>query len=187
MKLYSNKTKNHGFTLIEMLATMIILGVIAAIAAPNLLGMIRRQQVNNAITIINGAVKETQRQAIRQAVSCDLTINTVAETITATPTNPASDAICLSEVRSITNDGINNDSLDVRNNLNTPDTIRFSAKGNTTSGGTIIVSSEETLDQRCFVISNGLGITRTGIWNPTSPTGGPADKIGFDGSCDSNQ
>ncbi len=35
-----NVRKNHGFTLIEMLATAIIIAIVSAIAVPNLLGLV---------------------------------------------------------------------------------------------------------------------------------------------------
>ena len=48
MLLYNARKYNSGFTLIEMLATIVIIGVIAAIAAPNFLGLLNRNRVNEA-------------------------------------------------------------------------------------------------------------------------------------------
>ena len=164
MKMYPRnfyRTNHNGFTLIEMLAVTLIIGVIAAIAAPNLMALFSHHKVRNGMTIINGAIKEAQRQAIRQGIGCTVTINTAARTVTS---NPAS---CLAEQRNI-DDSVQNttDEVNIRTNLTTPggpaDSIQFSAKGNTISGGTIVVSSDKTDTQRCLVISNGLGLMRTG-------------------------
>ncbi|ELS02343.1 prepilin-type N-terminal cleavage/methylation domain-containing protein [Xenococcus sp. PCC 7305] len=184
MKIYHNnyyRANNNGFTLIEMLATVIILGIIGAIAAPNLMALFSHHRVNNALSIINGAVKEAQRQAIRQGISCTVTINPGdndpgERTIAAVP------ASCLPEVRLIDDDvDIANDDITVRVNLvPTANEITFSAKGNTTSGGTIAVFSDSSDTQRCFVIANGLGITRTG--NYTGPNADPVNAP----QCDSN-
>ena len=44
-----NVRKSQGFTLIEMLATGIIISIVAAIAAPNLLGLLNRNRVNQGL------------------------------------------------------------------------------------------------------------------------------------------
>ncbi len=150
----SYRINNSGFTLIETLVTAVIIGIIAAIAAPNLLGLFSHNRVKEAIATINGAIKETQRQAIRQGKQCEVKINKTTNIISGDPTD------CLLQQREI------NNSINIRANdsLGTLDTasISFSAKGTTTSAGTIVVSSDTTDTQKCFVISLGLGITRTG-------------------------
>ena len=156
MKEYSYNSyriNNSGFTLIETLVTAVIIGIIAAIAAPNLLGLFSHNRVKEAIATINGAIKETQRQAIRQGKQCEVKINKTTNIISGDPTD------CLLKQREI------NDSIEIRatNSLGNPEaSISFSAKGTTASIGTIVVSSNNTDTQKCFVISLGLGITRTG-------------------------
>ncbi len=147
----SYKVNNSGFSLIEMLVTALIIGILAAIATPNLLGLFSHNRVKEAIATINGAIKETQRQAIRQGKQCRININKTTKIINGDPTD------CLLQQREI------NDSIDIRTTLlGTPPNIIFSAKGTTTKSGTIVVSSDTTDTQKCFVISLGLGITRTG-------------------------
>lgn len=163
MKIYPRnfyRTNHNGFTLIEMLAATLIIGIIAAISAPNLMALLSHHRVRNAMVIINGAVKEAQRQAIRQGINCVVTLDAVNRTMTG---NPAS---CLPEQRVIDDSPESSDEVTIRSNIAPPPAtvfnISFSSKGNTTTGGTIVVSSDATDTQSCFVISNGLGITRTG-------------------------
>ena len=142
---------NQGFTLIEILAVTIIIGIISALATPNLLGLFRRSQVNASLNHLDGAIKETQRQSIRQRTYCQINIDTINNLLTAVPNN------CLLSDREINNNII------IRTNLSgTPPNISFSHKGSTTKSGTIVVSSDLASNQKCFVISLGLGITRTG-------------------------
>ncbi len=165
----SYRINNSGFTLIETLVTAVIIGIIAAIAAPNLLGLFSHNRVKEAIATINGAIKETQRQAIRQGKQCEVKINKTTNIISGDPTD------CLLQQREI------NNSIDIRTTLSgTPPSILFSSKGTTTSpGGTIVVSSDTTDTQKCFVISLGLGITRTGDYTGLktndNPTAGDCD------------
>ena len=149
----SDKVNNSGFSLIEMLVTALIIGILGAIATPNLLGLFSHNRVKESIAAINGAIKETQRQAIRQGRQCQIIINTSSpKTISGNPND------CLLQQREI------NDNIIIRHttSLGTPPSILFSAKGTTTNSGTIVVSSDTTDTQKCFVISLGLGITRTG-------------------------
>ncbi|WP_052055809.1 Tfp pilus assembly protein FimT/FimU [Myxosarcina sp. GI1] len=155
------KARNRGFTLAELLITLIIVGVIAAIAAPNLLGLLNRYRVSAALDKVEGAIKETQRQAMRQGKICRININPTTKILSGNAPN------CLLANRVI------DDNIDIRTNLSgTPPNINFSGKGNTTKMGTIVLSSDGTDSQKCFVISLGLGISRTGDY-----TGGKTGSV----------
>ena len=57
-KLYRNS--DRGFSLFEMLTVVILIGILAAIAAPNFLGLLSRYQVEEALNTLEGAIKESQ-------------------------------------------------------------------------------------------------------------------------------
>ena len=145
------KKRDRGFTLIELMVTLIIVGVIAAIASPNFVGFLNRIRVDNSLEQLLGAIRETQRLAMRYGSSCKIYIDPDTNILDATDNN------CLLNTRTI------NENVDIRTNLSgsTPN-ISFSHKGNTTKMGTIVLSSNLTDTQKCFVISLGLGIMRTG-------------------------
>lgn len=142
---------DRGFTLIELMVALVIVGVIAAIATPNFLGLLNRIRVNSALEELLGAIRESQRLAMRQGRSCRINIDPNTNLLSATNGN------CLLNNRTI------NENVIIRTNLSgsTPN-ILFSRKGSTTKMGTIVLSSDLADTQKCFVISLGLGIMRTG-------------------------
>ena len=149
-----------GFTLIETLATVVIIGIVAAIAAPNLLGLMNATRVKQGIAQVEGAIKEGQKQAIRLGKRCQVNIDTAnkritAQTVEATPVN------CLLNNREL------NDSLEIETN-DTDTAIIFSSKGtpdNTTESIFVVHMPNGTSERRCLVITPGLGIMRTGEYN----------------------
>ena len=144
---------DRGFTLIEIVVVLIIIGIFAAIAAPNFARLLSRIRVNNSFSTVVGAIKEAQRQAIRQGKMCRVSINTNNNTLTGIPAN------CLLTQRNIDR------SITIRSNIpGTIPNISFSFRGSTTKMGTIVVSSPNTESQKCFVISLGTGIARTGTY-----------------------
>ncbi|MCC0177923.1 type II secretion system protein [Waterburya agarophytonicola K14] len=139
---------DRGFTLIEMIAVTAILSIVAALAVPNVLGMLNRNQANSALGEIEGAIKEAQKLAIRNGQSCTLNIIAATRTVSGT---------CL----------IRNRVFQAPVSLpNGDQTIIFSGKGNTSNGITVRVSLDNNANvDRCLTVATGLGIMRTGDMN----------------------
>jgi prepilin-type N-terminal cleavage/methylation domain-containing protein len=147
------KLGDRGYTLTELLVTLVIVGIIAAIASPNFLGLLSRYRLEEGLQVLLGAINETQRLAMVRGKSCRININPSTNNIT------ANTAGCLLSDRSIS------DQITIRSNFTGSTNITFSYKGSTTRMGTIVLSSDHTDLQKCFVIALGTGIKRVGDYD----------------------
>lgn len=151
-----NQRSNLGFSLLEVLLIVIILGIFAALAAPSFLSWVNNKRVEDTLSLVEGAIKEAQAEAIRKSQICDLEITALS--IIATPPN------CLpTGNRDLTQvSGGNNDS-GVNVIAESTSKITFSPKGTTTSSNIFVFyHPDQSQGMRCLAISEGIGMIRTG-------------------------
>lgn len=150
--LLSNARKNsEGFTLIETLIIVVIVGILSAIAAPSFLGLFGRNKVDNALNQARGALQECQREAIRKSKSYTVTLNTTNKTVTGD---------CLVTGSRNFNSGVNVQANET--------SFQFSYRGTITlaDAGTVVLSTlDDPNKKKCLVISAPLGIMRTGVYD----------------------
>ena len=149
--------KNSGFTLIEVIVVTIIVGIIAAISVPNFFSLLQRNRVTEALSSIEGALREGQKQAERNGNLCTLNIDTANDLVSGN---------CLFNTRTL------NNNVELYSNAAT---LSFSGRGtasaqdsdtppNDVSPAVMVVqmpAGNGTDSRRCLVI-NSLGIIKTG-------------------------
>ena len=158
MRVIDSYKNTHGFTLIETVLIVAIIGIIAAFAAPSFLAMNNKAKLNDAVNTVKGALQEAQTEAIRKSKNCTLTLNTLANNIT-------SNNGCL-----LTGDRTLPQGVTMA--YNGSNTINYGMRGNTTTNKTIRLSLSDGSGQtKCLAVSLPLGIIRTGIYdtNATPP------------------
>jgi type II secretory pathway pseudopilin PulG len=144
-----------GFTLLENLTIVAILGIALAIGTPSLLAMQQRQRVKIASEMVSAAMQEAQQTAIARSSVCSLQID---------PTAIIDKSHCLpgGNVTMPTGITIKAPGLD--------DSIEYGVKGNTVDNRTIRISSKGSNVGKCITVSAPLGIMRQGRYSkPSEP------------------
>lgn len=73
-----------GFTLAEKIIIVAVIGIVGAVAAPNLSRLLDRARLNRATSDVRSALDETQREAIRGNKSCQVTLDLVGAEVRGT-------------------------------------------------------------------------------------------------------
>jgi prepilin-type N-terminal cleavage/methylation domain-containing protein len=167
MLLKMNPSNNKGFTLIEILVTLLIMGIIAAIAAPSFMTWANNRKIQQVATDIEGALKEAQSTAVRKSVACNATVTSSAITAIRVGTTEN----CLpSGTRQLYG---SNSNLAISGTGGTTTTVNFSSLGSVTSTQAFVIYRTDVATtigtKRCIVISAGIGTTRSGTYTGTLP------------------
>jgi len=168
MLLFNARNSSRGFTLIEMLVIIAVVGILAAISAPSFLAWQNRTRVNNALTDVRGALQEAQREAMRKSKTCTVTLNTTNKKLTSP---------CL-----VTGDRTLPNGVVIATNISgSPAKAAFSYRGTIllSHTGKIILSTGDNTYKRCLVVSSPLGIMRTGSYSGSNSSSSEVT----DGTC----
>ncbi len=152
--LFSSAVSNSGFTLLETLVVLAVVGIVAAIGTPSFLAMYQRQQLDNAVGIVVASLQEAQQRAIEQNRSCLVTFDAGQAKILANGRNH-----CL-----VTGDRFLPAGVTLAHSGGS--TISYGAKGNTIDNRTIFLNiSRSGASPKCVVVSAPIGILRQGNYD----------------------
>ncbi|MCM1984201.1 pilus assembly FimT family protein [Lyngbya confervoides] len=157
-----NAPRQTGFTVIEILITVVVLGVIASLSSVSLLSWYSNKKLEDSLLKVQVSLQEAQQSAASQGRTCELTLAATANP----PTISASPSSCLMEGQ-IELTGINLRHSGGLNKLN------FNYQGETGrfTPETLVLSSSDASKQYCLVIDGPLGLMRTGLYAENDPTG----------------
>jgi prepilin-type N-terminal cleavage/methylation domain-containing protein len=179
----SSRHQTQGFTLIEILVSLLITGILASITAPSLLNWYNNKKIEDVLTQVEGALKIAQSSSIKLSTTCTVTIT--PRTSTAAPTISAVPSQCLpTGTRSIT--GVN---ANIATDGFGSTSISFSSKGTASivaNKSVIVVYDQDSSTGRkmkCLVVSNGIGMMRTGNYQQSTPPTSASNVDDVERSC----
>jgi prepilin-type N-terminal cleavage/methylation domain-containing protein len=173
MLLPKIKKQDSGLSLVEMLVTVVIVGVLMSLAISSFVGMYNQNQLKDALRQVEASIKEAQKQAKKKGKTCKIKLDTVTidgkirnRVTIVKNTDPGESG--KDYTGCLLSDQILPESVSLVTNIpGSTNKITFSYKGNTPTSGTIKLSATNTSSEKCLVISNGLGIIRTGQYDDT--------------------
>jgi prepilin-type N-terminal cleavage/methylation domain-containing protein len=152
--LHSNVSKQQGFTLLESLTVLAIIGILAAMAIPSLIAAQNRAKLAQSTDLVVASLQESQREAIRRNKSCTVTLDKVNNKI-------IGDSGCL-----LTGDRNLPNAIDLDYTGASGD-LRYGMRGNTTTNKSVILKVKDSPSvSRCLTVSAPLGIIRLGTYDP---------------------
>lgn len=176
--------KQKGFTLLEMLITIALAGILATLSIPNVLGLISKSNLDQSLEILQSSLQDGQKQAIRRSLSCTFYMKKIGDNYalyydTSIDSSVGSKS-CLSSASDLGGGlyGVTfSKDIVIANNLDS-DKVKFSYQGSpvqlraspTTGPATIVVYSTETTQRRCIIISPIIGVIRAGTYNRPDDT-----------------
>jgi Tfp pilus assembly protein FimT len=183
-----------GFTLIEVLIIIMVMGVLAAIAAPSFAGLFDSIKVNQTVTELRSTLQETQRQAIRANTTCETQVTNTENAEKGKGKGNGNKTRKIQGNCLASGDQTLPDGVDMTTNIqsivstssppstSSTTTIRFVSSGsaeftvlttvplpslpNDPTGKIVAyISGKDQIQKKCIAISNTLGLTRIGTYS----------------------
>ena len=161
-----NYQQDRGYTLLEMLTVVGLLGIMVAIATPSALAMMATARLSNSLEVLRDTIELSRIKTTQKTQKCRVYIPNGKQII--------SDCIIAADHTSsgITGvpDGLPLVKLDADVTMKNSDLaltslkITYNFRGITTNSGTIILSSISNPggEKRCLTLTSGVGLISTG-------------------------
>ena len=166
-----NKTREAGFTSVELAITLIVVGVLAAISIPSFLGQYNNYKLAQNLGDVRTALQQAQLNAQREGkkTGCTLNFDTSTGQITSSTSGClTSGTLTLPQevaMKAEKSPGVSLDSLS------------FSFRGTSNEEGTIVLyRTDGSGEKRCLAITLVTGIIRTGIYDDSATPPSNIDK-----------
>ena len=124
-----------GFTVHELLITMGIIAILAAIAIPNYFAWLPKQRLKNAAADLRSNMQHARLRAVKENESCTVSFNTAADTYT---------VACLGKTINLAQDY---DPTVTFGAVDATGQIVFTSRGMTTDNGIFDVAIENDVDE----------------------------------------
>ena len=146
-----------GITLVELMATMVVAGILSGIAFSSFVQPWQRQRLDSAAKELTAWLEERRIQAIQTSSNCIIDIDTVNAQLEEASDNGCGDFGEL-DLRSTTS---NSQGINLISNNNVSQVL-FTPRGTSTTAAELSLSLSGASRQRCVGITSPLGLIRLG-------------------------
>ena len=155
MKLSTKR--QSAFTTIELLITVSLMGITAAVFIPNLLSIRKSNELNSSTKAIVGWLEDLRNQAIQQSKPCSATWDLTQGLITGTCDGTTTSVFDINSSTQLT-------VVASRTSTNEPITWTFTPRGTSTTSGQFSFKLEQHPNDpgRCLKLTSPLGLIRAG-------------------------
>lgn len=160
----------QGFTQIELAITVLVIGVLAAIAAPSFQQWQQQRKVDQAVITVENAIRETRAEAVKRGQKCELSLQE-GFNASSNGASPLINGDCVIKTSDFELIGIRLEHTRAKPIWK----VVFNHKGenresNPGGTGTIAIGAGTaifsvpgtTIQSRCIAVSTGIGLHRSG-------------------------
>ncbi len=154
--------RSNGFTLIELIATFLILGIMSSFALPPLSRQLQNERLNSATKTLAAWIDDQRKRAIQQSSPCDLEFNLTDASISSECDNDSDSTF---QTLNLRDQLLNSDTL-ILSITEGAKNWTFTPRGTTIATAEVQLSFEETDELgRCIRLTAPLGLIRSARQN----------------------
>jgi prepilin-type N-terminal cleavage/methylation domain-containing protein len=162
----------HGYTMMEILAVLSLVGILSAMAMPSLLAMQGGNNLNNSLEKVRSTLEISQTIAVQKNTSCTLyipdgsqifsTCLNIADRLSSGIISVPNGLPQVDLDKDVTIRTVNWSNTRGAGLTNYPSQIFYNSKGLSQTNGTIVLDSSSTSNKKCLVFNAGIGLIRNG-------------------------
>jgi len=159
-----------GFTLVELLMIVVLMGIATSLTLPNILAVRERHELNSATKVAVGWLDDLRRRAIQESDTCEATWKSITDFEGVS--SYVIEGKCLNNQDNVLNLDINATTTKTIDHDGHENDVKwvFTPRGTTTTSGQVIFTfkDKDSVPGRCIKLTSPLALIRAGRQTQTN-------------------